>query len=359
MLQKMAKVLLVGSGLTGSATAALLRQKLPENTSISVWDKARGAGGRMSTSRCPNDSSITVDLGAQYITLTQEYKAKRKSLYDELQTQGILAPLTGQIEGPNSFDQPGAEHFVTPKGSSSLVKFFLQKANASMKNECLVTEVSFSDGGQVSVTTREDLTESFDVVVITMPVPQILQLRGSIHDCINSNSSVKKNLQNVSYSSRYALGLFFPPQTNLKYPWSAKYISDNPCVRYIALDQVKRGTADPNQGQSLAVHTNVPFGLAHLEEDVNSVKDELLANVRKVLPDLPEPMFVKPQKWRYSQVHKAYEGRPGCVTLSTNPLVIVAGDGFSGSTFDGCLDSAETVVKIIQENLHTSTSSGL
>ena len=44
MLQKMANVLVVGSGMTGAATAAFLRQALPENTNISIWDKARGAG---------------------------------------------------------------------------------------------------------------------------------------------------------------------------------------------------------------------------------------------------------------------------------------------------------------------------
>lgn len=39
----MARVLVVGAGLTGSACAALLRGATRER--VSVWDKARGAGG--------------------------------------------------------------------------------------------------------------------------------------------------------------------------------------------------------------------------------------------------------------------------------------------------------------------------
>lgn len=45
-----------------------------------------------------------------------------------------------------------------------------------------MTEVSFEAGSQASVTTHEDITEDFDIVVLTLPVPQILELRGSLHD---------------------------------------------------------------------------------------------------------------------------------------------------------------------------------
>jgi len=345
----MTNVLVVGSGLTGAATVAALRQSMPDNTNISVWDKARGAGGRMSTARCPGRESLTVDLGAQYITLTEEYKAKRQDLYNELLQAGVLAPLKGSIEGPNNFEKPGAEHFVTPKGVNSLVKYFLQKANANLLQNSLVTDVSFKMGSKVSVaatTETTNLTEDFDAVVITMPVPQILQLQGSISAAINSNPDILSSLQSVSYSSRLALGLFFNPTEDSSLPWVAKYVADNPCVRYIAQDQLKRGV-DTSAGFSLAVHTSVPYGLAHIDDSNETFTEEIVQQVRAVLPDMPGPILVKPQKWRYSQVHKCYPGAPGCVVVSTNPLVILAGDAFSKSTFDGCLDSAEAVNKII------------
>ncbi|KAH9498376.1 hypothetical protein Btru_008130 [Bulinus truncatus] len=348
MLKKMAKVLLVGSGMTGAATASMLRQHLPESTS-----------GRMTTTRCNEDSSITADLGAQYFTLLQEYSAKRQSVYDELLTQGVFSPLQGHIEGPSDFNQPGSQHFVTPQGSNSLVKYFLQKSNATLKFQHQVSEISFDTGGPVSVTTHDDFTDNFDIVILTIPVPQVLQLKGSLQEWIGYNPDMKKKLQNVSYSSRYAVGLFFPPKTEFHYPWCAKYISDNPCLRYIALDQSKRGVSKPNQGKSIVVHTSVPFGLAHLEVDLNSVKDEILGHVRNILPQLPKPISIKPQRWRYSQVHQVYDGKPGCVVVSTSPLVILAGDGFSQSTFDGCLDSAEAVLIAVKKHFTTGLTSGL
>lgn len=96
----MARVLVVGAGLTGSACAALLRGAALGR--IVVWDKARGAGGlgarggaarrgaargcltgcraggRMSTSRSARDAACIADLGAQYITLETEGAEPRR-----------------------------------------------------------------------------------------------------------------------------------------------------------------------------------------------------------------------------------------------------------------------------------------
>ncbi|XP_067671656.1 renalase-like [Haliotis asinina] len=39
----MARVLVAGTGITGAATAAALRQELPQSARITLWDKSRGA----------------------------------------------------------------------------------------------------------------------------------------------------------------------------------------------------------------------------------------------------------------------------------------------------------------------------
>ena len=73
------RLLIVGAGLTGSVSAALLRRKFPkELLDITVWEKSREAGGRMNTNRFPGDSKglSSVDLGAQYISATSEYYLK-------------------------------------------------------------------------------------------------------------------------------------------------------------------------------------------------------------------------------------------------------------------------------------------
>ena len=61
----------VGGGLTSAATCSLIAERTAAE--LTVWDKARGAGGRMSTSRSSGNPDCTVDLGAQYISASQTY----------------------------------------------------------------------------------------------------------------------------------------------------------------------------------------------------------------------------------------------------------------------------------------------
>ncbi|XP_029886706.1 renalase isoform X3 [Aquila chrysaetos chrysaetos] len=172
----MARVLVVGAGLTGSVCAALLRGAALGR--IAVWDKARGAGGRMSTSSSARDAACIADLGAQYITLETEGAEARRSFYEELLSHGVLKPLTAPIEG--MVVKEGSCNYVAPQGMSSVVKYYLkQSAGADVFYEHHVTCISLQDG-KWEVSRKMGPPEQFDVVVLTMPVPQILQLQGDI-----------------------------------------------------------------------------------------------------------------------------------------------------------------------------------
>ena len=55
---------------------------------------------------------------------------------------------------------------------------------------------------------------------------------------------LREKLNNVTYSSRYAMGLFYEAGTEMDVPWTAKYILDDPCVRFVAIDSKKRGLGE-------------------------------------------------------------------------------------------------------------------
>ncbi|MEJ1276467.1 hypothetical protein NN561_007372 [Cricetulus griseus] len=50
----------------------------------------------------------------------------------------------------------------------------------------------------------------------------------------------RQQLASVSYSSRYALGLFYEVGMKIDVPWAGRYITSNPCVRFISIDNQKR-----------------------------------------------------------------------------------------------------------------------
>ncbi|XP_076856343.1 renalase isoform X2 [Brachyhypopomus gauderio] len=246
----MSRVLIVGSGLTGSICACLLHRQLFNKVKISVWDKASGAGGRMSTSQSPSNRSCTVDLGAQYITATPYYAKVHKSFYDELLLCGILKPLEATIEGMLS-NAKGSINYVTPSGVSSIVKHYLNESGAEVLFGCRVTHVRLKGPGW-EVCRQGASPEEFDVVVLTMPIPQILQLQGDVRSMMSE--AERQMLEDVSYSSRFALGLFYKAGVRITIPWAAKYVSDNPRIRYIAIDDKKRNLGDGTGARPAGPH---------------------------------------------------------------------------------------------------------
>ncbi|XP_078659916.1 renalase-like isoform X2 [Branchiostoma floridae x Branchiostoma belcheri] len=348
----MVRVLIVGAGLTGAVSACLLRRELQKTASIVVWDKARGAGGRMSTSRCPEDQRCTADLGAQYVSATPDYAKAHASFYEALLTTGVLRPLSVPVEGDRS--DPATRHYVAPSGISSVVKHFLQQADAEVHFGHQVSEIrAEQSGGTWHVAAQNGTEAEFDAVVLTMPVPQILGLAG-VKTLLETQPAQLSQLQQASYSSRYALALYFSPGTSLDVPWAAKYVTEDPCVRFLSVDSRKRGLDDPEVGPALVVHTGVPFGLNHIDQTLSEVQPIIMQHLQNVLPGLPEPLSIKCQKWRYSQVHQPVSGSPGSLVVSRQPPLVLGGDAFTHSNFDGCIESSLSVVRQVRELLTAS-----
>uniref|UniRef100_A0A8D0KXY0 RNLS Renalase n=1 Tax=Strix occidentalis caurina TaxID=311401 RepID=A0A8D0KXY0_STROC len=165
------------------------------------------------------------------------------------------------------------------------------------------------------------------------------------------NESQKQQLESASYSSRYALVLFYEAGTQIDVPWAAQYITDNPCIRFISIDNKKRNIESSEIGPSVVVHTTVTFGSEHLDSDPAEVQQLILSHLERIVPSLPKPASIKCHKWRYSQVTKAVPNCPGQMILHTQPLLICGGDGFTHSNFDGCIDSAMSLAEAVKSHL--------
>ncbi|CAF94888.1 unnamed protein product [Tetraodon nigroviridis] len=302
----------------------------------------------MSTSRHV-DTCQSADLGAQYITATPAYARSHHSVYSELLSLGLLQPFDSIIEGLKVSD--GSRNYMTPLGTSSLVKHFLSESGADLFCERHVTSL-FCRGASWEVRTSRGDSEQFDAVVLTMPVPQVLQLQGDVDNALSEQQ--KQQLEQVRYSSRFALGLFFSPEVVFGFSWSARYLADSDIIRYLAADSRKRNADGPGRGPSLVVHTSVSFGLENLEKDKEDVQAIILEELKKVLPGLPQPVSVKCQKWRYSQVLTSVPDCPGHMTILDRPPLVCGGDAFSHSNFDGCVESAQSVVATLKASLKTS-----
>ncbi|XP_059114888.1 renalase [Peromyscus eremicus] len=342
----MPRVLVVGAGLTGSLCASLLRKAIAGPLYLALWDQAGQAGGRMITAKSPHNPRCTADLGAQYITCTPHYAKKHQEFYEELLAHGILEPLTSPIEGMNV--KGGDCNFVAPQGISSIIQHYLKESGAEVFFKQRVTQINLrSNKWEVSKETGSP--EQFDLVVLTMPAPQILELQGDIVNLISECQ--RQQLASVSYSSRYALGLFYEAGMEIDVPWAGQYITSNPCIRFISIDNKKRNIESSEFGPSLVIHTTVPFGVTHLEHDEEEVQELISQQLETILPGLPQPVATKCQKWRYSQVTNSAVNCPGQMTLHLNPSLVCGGDGFTQSNFDGCIASALSVMEALKNHI--------
>ncbi|EPQ13776.1 Renalase [Myotis brandtii] len=327
----------------------------------------------MTTTSSPHNPQSTVDLGAQYITRTPHYAQKHQSFYDELLAHGILKPLTSPIEG--TVMKAGDCNFVAPQGVSSIIKHYLKESGAAICFRQCVTQINLrNDKWEVSKETGSP--EQFDIVVLTMPVPQILLLQGDIVNSIEFGKLIiylfypmprphcriigvtpmisecqRQQLESVSYSSRYALGLFYEAGTKIDVPWAGQYITSNPCIRFISIDNKKRNIVSSEIGPSLVIQTTVPFGVTHLEHGIEEVQELIFQQLENILPGLPQPVATKCQKWRHSQVTNAAANSPGQMTLHLKPLLVCGGDGFTHSNFDGCVASALCVLEALKNHI--------
>ncbi|XP_039094459.1 renalase [Hyaena hyaena] len=179
--------------------------------------------------------------------------------------------------------------------------------------------------------------------------PVATQLGSCVTQVINECQ--RQQLESVSYSSRYALGLFYEAGTKIDVPWAGQYITSNPCIRFISIDNKKRNIESSEVGPSLVVHTTVPFGVTYLEHSTEDVQELIFQQLESILPGLPQPVATTCQKWRHSQVTNAPDNSHGQLTLHLEPSLVCGGDGFTQSNFDGCVSSALCVLEALKNHV--------
>lgn len=405
------RLLIVGAGPTGSNIAS----NFSGITSLmTIWEKSTSPG-RFAVNT-PRGAAATggavCDLGAQYFTA---YDARTNQYLSQLQSAGKVKRLPqNSIIGARGFDEH--PQYVSVTGSASLVNDALDRAVKGgvevKKNKRLIALSAVQGFGEASKksvwrATDEDGNDSiFDAVALTIPAPQVLQLKGNLADILTS-SGVGKALTAVTYSTRLVLALYFPESAQELFeervPWFGRFVNrDEPggdVIRYLSFETMKRrvvsssGSGDDSQGEGKGVcpsfisHSTVEYGAAHENDEdykkalegvlVRSTLQSLAKAIGLSESDLPSPIEARVHRWKYSQVTRAIamtdefvyttaltaDGGDGKGEKETAALLIqggpvfgedkteallspplfLAGDYFTSSNLAGCLKSAHAV----------------
>ncbi|CAE8720243.1 unnamed protein product, partial [Polarella glacialis] len=378
----MQRVLVVGGGCTGACAAMLLRKKLGPDASIEIWEKARGFGGRMTTTRQDvAGETVRADVGAQYLSADLSDPTS-KELIDMLLTRKVVAEVGGE-KGPGAKGlcstperQSGGSwhHFAGLEGGvNSALKCLADQAQATAYFEKRVASMDPVAGGKWRVRPFTGAPETFDAVLFAVPGcgvggDNIDKIHGGWENLIDEECN--RQLRSPQHDHRHAVVLFLAPE-HLQAceaffgPSNIEAQIDDDMVHLLAYQSRKTACIGGPVSKSpvVVVHTTHEFSRRNqraggrdrpfLEAVAGRVVHEYLKIPKGVRLD-NIVLGSKVITWKQCQITRSMKGPaafPLCKPLSDDPPLVLAGDYFTNSSFTGCAMSAANAVSALSSML--------
>lgn len=332
-------VAIVGAGMAGAACAQRL---LAAGCRVSVFEKSRGAGGRMATRR-----ASWLDAAGQ----PQACRFDHGAPAFEAEQPAFLAAVLDAAEHGLVARWEGGEGFVACPEQPAWTKYLLQGAHLYAQHT--VASVWQEQTGwwvQASEAPNER-HGPFDAMLLAIPAIQAAALISSFHPEWAAQALA---VQQQPTWSLMATGL--PPVSmgcateaacdgGQRHQPSVIRPSSGPLALVIRNDaKPSRGTADTGFPCWVA-HASDEWTLAHLEDPAESVRDALLAALDAALDTTLDRHVRAPKAWVHAAVHRwryalaapAPAGTEAREDWSNQPClwdprlaVGVAGDAFCG-----------------------------
>lgn len=292
------KTIIIGAGMAGLSAAKVLSQKRHE---VTVLDKGRGVGGRMSTRTIEQGKA---DHGAQYFSVkTPEFQA----LIDELQSENITT--TWQLA------QRENVRYIGAKGMNAIPKKLAENLSICLNEKAILIKEN-------EIKTESGKIYSFDNLIITIPIPQALELLTNSKMVISEKD--KSVLESVEYTPCVAVMAVLKQPTDIP---TGGIILENQAVAWVA-DNFQKGISTI---PTATLHASAEFSKKHLEDDLQEVSKMMLTSVRQWIT--PENIVTSQvHRWRYSNAINRYS-EP--FYQLENQTIYLAGDGFGMGNVEG------------------------
>jgi hypothetical protein len=316
----MTKIAIIGAGLSGLTAAHLLR----DHCEVTIFEKSRGVGGRMSTRRA---EPYFFDHGAQYFTAkTKPFQAFIQPLLDQSIVEKwnahcviLDANNTGTTKSWND-DTP---RYVGVPGMNNVAKFLAK--DIDIQSNTRIVSLSYQDKWQLK-DEQEQQFEGFDWVISTIPSPQAAQL-------LPHNFAFHRDIQLTEMTPCFALMLGF--EKNLPIEFDAAQVT-NSDLSWIAVNSHKPQRPAPF---TLMVHSTAEFTEAHIDDDRQKAMEHLIEETGRITGcDVSEADYKTIHGWRYANV--AQREQTNTVFLDQDHKLAACGDWCSGGRVEGAFTSA-------------------
>ncbi|MCC5976989.1 MAG: FAD-dependent oxidoreductase [Salinarimonas sp.] len=322
-MQSRPNVAIIGAGMAGAAASARFAGA---GLDVTLFDKSRGAGGRMATRRL--DGGV-FDHGAQY------FRARGARFADAVQRwqeAGLVA-----VWDADHHDDDAHPRFVGTPSMNAPVKALIGDLPVHTGNP--VTALH-AEGSRWRVAAEGAPDTLFDGVLIAIPSNQARTLAASAG--WNPAALAKER-----YAPCLTLMLGYPEPVELP----ASMAIEDETIAWIADNSSKPDRPLP-RGESdmhcVVIHATPDWSRTHLEQDMQEVIGHLYARYVGMTGIMDEPIHGDMHRWRYAQVTDPL-GEPCLIT--PDQRLAACGDWCLGPRVEAAFDSGEAAAAALLERL--------
>ena len=313
---------LIGAGIAGLACATALQRAGLE---VSLFDKSRGPGGRMSTRR---GADWQCDHGAQYFTARDPAFRAEVARWQRAGVAGVWEPRLWTFDG------------ASPQGRESTVERFVGVPAMTAPARYLASALAVhaltnieqlrqqTHGWQILSAEQGWLETRFTAVLLAVPAPQAVPLlqQAAPELAALAGSAVMRGC--------WALMLRFAAPVDL--PFDAAFVNQGP-LRWLA-----RNSSKPSRRgeETWLLHACADWTEAHLEENPESVAAALLSAFGQLGGPAPQDWTV--HRWRYADTEPALH--EGCAWRPDIRLGL-CGDWLNGGKVEGAWLSGQALAE--------------
>lgn len=283
----MRKIAIIGAGIAGLTAANLLK----DYAEITVFEKARGVSGRMSTRYA---DPYFFDHGAQYFTVkSDEFRNFLKPMIDENIVKNWHANFVeikdNKIINSKAWDNK-YKHYVGSPRMNAVAQYLAKDINIHIKTR-VGSVLKLNNQWQLSDEDNK-LLGNYDWVIFAIPSDQLQQLLPKnicFFDAINS----------IKMSGCFSLMLGFDKDISLGF--DTAMVHDD-IISWISLNSSKPQRNTPT---CLLIHSSNKWADKHIDDDREDILKKIFDKTQKILNiDLSNPRYKTLHAWRYANISK-------------------------------------------------------
>ena len=333
------RIAIIGAGISGLTLA----QSLKEVAEVTVFEKARGGGGRMSTRYA---DPFYFDHGAQFFTARSK---EFKHFVMPLITEGLIAPWEGKVitfqEDRTVKDRLWFEpHYVAVPHMNSLCKHMMNGIEVVLSTEVKPLDAKTPEGWHLMDKDGRSLG-IYDWVISTAPPVQTQRL-------FSMQLNEENAFPQTALLGCYTLMVGF--DAPWKKPWMAAKVHASP-IEWIAVNSTK-----PERNvsvTSIVVHSSNAWAEKHIDDAMDEAELFLRAEFESVSGiDTQHAAYFSCHRWRYAITSDPKPREPWIDSVSG---IASTGDWYTASRVEDAWLNAMKLSKILKRFIDTATASCL